>query len=256
MLLCCDFGNTNAKFLCYSEDGKKLFRRVISLQDINAHYFEETNFTAAAISSVVPKVSDEFAAMLKNRFNVEPFIINHKSEFNLTINYNTPELLGIDRICAAEGAYALFKDEVLDTTVHSKDFLIVIDFGTATTINIVSGKGSFEGGLITPGIQTMINSLFSNTAQLPQIDIRDYLNFIGRDTKSSIASGILNSTISLIEKTYNHLKNNLLAEDIFIYITGGNARLIQPYIKFENKLIEDLVLAGVRSVYERNKIGK
>jgi type III pantothenate kinase len=102
----------------------------------------------------------------------------------------------------------------------------------------------------------MINSLFSNTAQLPQIDIRDYLNFIGKDTKSSIASGILNSIISLIEKAHHYLKNNFSAEDIYIYITGGNARLIQPYIKFENKLIDDLVLAGVRSVYERNKIGK
>ncbi len=256
MLLCCDFGNTNAKFLCYSSEGKKIFRKTYSLSDINFNDFSAIDFKCSAISSVVPHVSREFATTLKKKFDIDPYIITYKSSFNLNINYNTPELLGIDRICAAEGAFALFKDEVLDTTVHQKDFLIVVDFGTATTINIVSGKGSFEGGLITPGVHTMINSLFSNTAQLPQIDIRDYLNFIGRDTKSSIASGILNSVVSLIDKTFNHLKHNMEAEDIYIYITGGNAKLIQPYIKFENKLIDDLVLAGVRSVYERNKIDR
>jgi len=256
MLLCCDFGNTNAKFAVYSFNGKKKFHKTFNLTKINIDDFAAINFTAASISSVVPQVSNEFASQIKSRFKIEPFVIGHKSKSNLSINYNTPESLGIDRICAAEGAFSLFKDEVVDTFIHQRDFLIVIDFGTATTINIVSGIGVFEGGIIMPGVHTMINSLYSNTAQLPQIDVRDYLNFIGKDTKSSIASGILNSVVSLIDKTYTHLKNNLDAEDIYIYITGGDATLIQPYIKFENKLVDDLVLSGVRSIYERNMSDK
>jgi len=253
MILCCDFGNTNAKFALYSKYGEKYFHKTFNLSKINLDDFTEILFSDVAISSVVPDVSDQFAEKIKDLFQIDPFIINHSSKFNLAINYNTPESLGIDRICAAEGAFALFREEVLDTSVHQKDFLMIIDFGTATTINIVTSSGAFEGGIIMPGVQTMINSLYSNTAQLPQIDVRNYLNFIGKDTKSSIASGILNSVVSLIDKTYNHLKHNLEAEEIYIYITGGNATLIQPYIKYENKLVDDLVLSGVRSVYERNK---
>lgn len=256
MLLCCDFGNTNAKFAIFSSRGEKKFHKTYNLSKINIDEFKETGFAKAAISSVVPQTSNKFAAKLKSEFGIEPYIISHNSLFNLKINYNTPQSLGIDRICAAEGAYSLFTEDVVDPTVYQKDYLLVIDFGTATTINIIAGKGSFEGGIIMPGVQTMINSLHLNTAQLPQIDVRDYLNFIGKDTKSSIASGILNSVISLIEKTYNHLKHNLYAENISIYITGGNAKLIQPYIKFENKFVDNLVLTGVRSVYERNKLDR
>ena len=83
---------------------------------------------------------------------------------------------------------------------------------------------------------------------------QDHQGTDGKDTRSSIASGILNSTISLIEKAHHHLINTSGVKTIKIYLTGGNAYVVQPYIMFENTLVEDLVLQGVKVVFERNKI--
>ena len=255
MFLACDIGNSNIKFAVYNNHDRSDFK-IIPDGETWTNSLKDLDITAAGISSVVPQKTEELVKYLKNEFNINPFIINTNSKFNLTINYKTPETLGIDRICAAEGALDLYRNGNPEVTDIKKIFLLVIDFGTATTLNIINHSGIYEGGIILPGIKLMINSLNNNTAQLPKVELTDYTSFIGKDTRSSIVSGVLNSTISIIEKVHSHLINVLKVESIKIFITGGNAGFIQPFIKYENVLVEDLVLLGVKAVYERNQCAK
>jgi type III pantothenate kinase len=255
MFLACDVGNSNVKLAVYNNTYRSFFK-IVPTGKINLSFLNDLNITSAAISSVVPQKTEELVKYLQNEFCFDPYIINIKSKFNLLINYKTPETLGIDRICSAEGALNLYRNDNPEVTDINKTFLLILDFGTATTINFVNHTAVFEGGIILPGIKLMINSLSINTAQLPKIELTDYTSFIGRDTRSSIASGVLNSTLSLLEKVYNHLTNVLGIDSIKIYITGGNASAIQPFIKYENVLVDDLVLRGVKAVYERNQIAK
>src|SRR5690606_9318905 len=145
------------------------------------------------------------------------------SSFNLKLNYDSLDTLGIDRICSCEGAFYLFRNSSEFQNYDEGTFLLTIDFGTATTINFIKYPGEFIGGIIFPGIKLMSSALNSNTAQLPLVEISDYKNLIGRTTRQSIASGILHSTLSLINETIVYLRKELNAEKIFVFITGGNA---------------------------------
>ena len=168
---------------------------------------------------------------------------------NLTIDYKTPETLGIDRLCSAEGAFLLFKNSEKYKNYKEGSYILSIDFGTATTINMIDYPGRFIGGLIAPGIDTMFESLKLRTSQLPLLSISNFVSTIGKDTKSSIASGIVTSVIGMIEKTIN----NLSAQNVFVYLTGGNAKKIIPHLNFEFVYEEGLVLYGINALYEMNK---
>lgn len=255
MLLACDIGNSRIKFGLYDKAGLRELR-ISSHGSLPQDWFGSREISSVAISSVVPSVASRLSGYFTKEFDIEPFVITHRSIFNLKIDYETPHSLGIDRICSAEGAFAIFKDTPEFKNYNKNSFIVTVDLGTASTVNIVKYNGVFTGGIIMPGMMTMANSLKSNTAQLPEISIEnDYKGLIGKNTRSSIASGILNSTLSLIESSVCTLESEMGAEMIKLYITGGNAALIDKHLKREHVLVEDLVLRGIRSVYERNVIG-
>ncbi|MGE5399857.1 MAG: type III pantothenate kinase [Ignavibacteriales bacterium] len=254
MLLACDIGNTRQKFALF--EGTSLVElRTFSGDTFELEWLKKYPVKNVAISSVVPSVTGKLTGMFLEELNVKPFVITHESLFNLKIDYATPHSLGIDRICSAEGAFSLFSREPSFKNYDKNTFLITVDLGTASTINIVKYNGIFDGGLIFPGISTMAGSLSKNTAQLPEIDLlNDYKNFIGKDTRSSIASGIINSTLSLIEKTCCYLLEQHKPGFLRVYLTGGNARIVHEMLSLEHQLAEDLVLQGVKAVFERNMI--
>ena len=215
MFLALDIGNSNIK------------AGVFKNQEI-VHHFTESNFhallssikhlplTCIAISSVVPDKTNNIIGELKNTFNIQPFVIKHDSKLNLKLGYKTPHTLGIDRICSAEGAYLMCNKYLAKGT-----YLITSDFGTATTVNIVKYPNVFTGGIIAPGINTMFDSLNKNTAQLPELTIEIYSDIIGDSTDSSIASGVVNSTVGLIEKVISYIFELTDCEEIIFYATGG-----------------------------------
>lgn len=251
MLLAFDIGNTNIKAGLF--DGDELISvKVFSPADNLFPELSAFEINRVAVSSVVPGLTFKITEIIKERLNLPAFIISAKSRFGVKINYDNPETLGIDRICSAEGAFSIFKKSNDFNTFDSKTFLVAIDFGTATTINIVGFPGIFMGGIIAPGIKTMMSSLKSNTAQLPEIDFESYKGFIGRDTKSSIASGIINSTTGLIEKILSFMKTELNSEKTHIFVTGGNAETIFPHLNFQYHYEKGLVLKGIKSVYDLN----
>lgn len=246
MLLAIDIGNTNIK--------AGIFDRQKLLDHFIASNFSEIisslgscNITAASISSVVPEKTKLIYEGVKSSFDCKPFIITNNVKFNLKVKYKSPETLGIDRLCSVEGA--LLSYENLDTGTY----LITIDFGTATTINIVKYPKLFIGGLISPGIKTLFHSLNKQTSQLPELTIDKYKSLIGDDTLTSIASGVVNSTIGLIDKTIKFLLEFSDCKEVIVYATGGMAEKLQSYLEQDVVYDKHLVLRGISAIYDLNK---
>jgi type III pantothenate kinase len=251
MLLACDIGNTNIKTVIFDDDKlveKKFFAGIESFTS----YLYNTAPGHLAISSVVPESTKKIISASKDIPGLVPFIISMDTKFNLKILYNSPETLGIDRLCSAEGAFYLFKNSDDYKGYNTKTFILSIDFGTATTVNIVAFPGDFIGGIIAPGITMMFEALNQKTAKLPNVTEKYYDTFIGRDTNSSIASGVLNSAAGLIKSTINYLDSGMKADKLKIFITGGNAEKLLPYLDFEYSFIPELVLLGIKTVYDKN----
>jgi len=246
MLLALDIGNTNTKSALFFSDQLMDFT-VHSNTNEATEYISKTSFTQAIICSVNPVkqkiISDKITA---KDVSIYQATINQK--FNLTIEYETPSTLGMDRVCSIVGALELATSQKI---ISENQFLITIDFGTATTINIVSPGRKFIGGLIAPGVSTMLYSLNEKTAQLPLPDMNSYQGLIGNSTKSSIIGGVITATIGMIKETVNHLKNegNILP---LVFATGGNATYILPYFKHKLIFDEALVLRGLKIIYDLN----
>jgi len=246
MLLAIDIGNTNIKAGIF--DRQKLLDHFIAsnFPEIISS-FGSYNITAVSISSVVPEKTKLIYEEVRNSFDCKPFIITKNVKFNLDVNYKTPETLGIDRLCSVEGALLWHKK------LDKGTYLMTIDFGTATTINIVKYPKLFIGGLISPGIKTLFQSLNKQTSQLPELTIDKYESLIGDDTPTSIASGVVNSTIGLIEKTVQSLLEFSDCEEVIVYATGGMADRLRGYLKQDIVYDKFLVLRGISAIYDLNK---
>jgi type III pantothenate kinase len=248
MLLTLDIGNTNIKSALFTDQSIKEFF-VHSDEGKVFEYLNKISFTDAAICSVNPRVekliTDNIASI-----GIKVFRTNIQNKFNFKISYQTPETLGLDRICSAAGAMEIADKKAL---LKKNQYLITIDFGTATTINIVSPYREFIGGLIAPGIITMIKSLNEKTAQLPFPDLNSYKGVVGNSTHSSIISGVMTSTLGMINETINHLTETSNKNIPIIFATGGNAKHVLPHLKFEVIFDEALVLKGLKEIYYLNK---
>jgi len=248
MVLACDIGNSRIKagiftnnilaevFVCNSVP--------ILIDMIQSHHIREV-----AISSVVPANTKDLQDTLE-KLDIFPFIITKDSDFNLCIDYNTQETLGMDRICSAEGAYFLNNQKRVLRRHH---LLVTIDFGTATTFNVVTYPGVFAGGIIAPGIDMMFRSLNKETAQLPLVFQNDFNGLIGKSTRESIASGVLNSAAGLIDRTLRIINEEFKPEKVHIYITGGNFESIKPFLDYKYMYKEALVLYGINAIFNKSK---
>jgi len=250
MILVFDIGNTRIKCGLFEKDKLKSLTNFTTIESIST-FIKENEFDNVCISSVSNKLTSQITELVKAKTKVEPLFLNYKSKTNIKINYDTPQTLGMDRICSVEGALFLKGWEKLS---GENEFIFTMDLGTATTINILQSPNIFLGGSISPGIKLMFDSLNSNTAQLPSLTINSYDNVIGKSTASSIASGVVNSTIGLLDRMINQLKSNYAAKEIHLFITGGNAESILPFINYEYKFEPGLVLCGAYSLYKLNTI--
>ena len=250
MFLACDVGNSLIKIGVFKND--KLIEHIkIIPEKLDVGIFAEYDISGAAVSSVNKKSSSKIIDLITENFGVIPFEISTSKKLNLKLDYETPETLGIDRICGAEGAFYIFRKSEKEYT--NDDFIISIDFGTATTFNLVKYDGVFTGGLIAPGISMMSHSLSSETAQLPEVNLSDFTSTIGKSTKSSIASGIINATLGMINSVLDQLDKENSAAKFHIYITGGNAGKILPHLNFSYSYQPALVLYGIKSIYGKNR---
>jgi len=248
MLLACDIGNTNIKAGIFTNDKLTefhFFQEITPLIDL----IKTNKLRDIAVSSVVPLTTIQLIDNLHS-LKLNPIIINKDSIFNLKIDYDSRETLGIDRICSAEGSYYLYSRE---KELKKDQIIISIDLGTATTLNIIKYPGIFAGGIIAPGTDLMFRSLKNDTAQLPKVSSKAYRNIIGRTTNESIASGVLHSSAGLIERAIKLIQAETNAREVIIYITGGNFENIQRFLNFDYVYEKGLVLYGINAIHKKNR---
>jgi type III pantothenate kinase len=200
------------------------------------------------ISSVVPPLTKRFARMTKKYFHQEPVIISSELNLGITIHYENPKSLGTDRICSAIAGHA-----------HYGGPLIIIDFGTATTYNIIASNGDFLGGVITPGIETAARSLHMRTAKLPSltsVQLQFPQTLINTTTLGSMQAGILwgalDGMTGIVDRIQLELSKHRWKKAVVI-ATGGFSPLIAEQTPLIQHVEPMLVLDGIRLIWNRVK---
>ncbi len=251
MLLAVDVGNTHISLGVFDgKDLKATFRMTakqprtsdeygIGLCDLLVHRnFSISDIDDVIISSVVPDIMHSLGSAIIKYFNVRP-IVPSNLEMGLKINTEHPKEIGTDRIVDAVAAYEKYKGPV-----------IVIDFGTATTYDVVSEDGVFEGGLISTGIRTSARALWSGAAMLPEIEIKKPRDIIGKETVSSMQGGLVFGYIGQVEYIVRRLKEAGY-EKATTVATGGLGNIIVPETEAIDVYDPHLTMDGLRIIYEK-----
>jgi len=209
----------------------------MSLRNMGDYNAIAADVTGVAFSSVVPEINAVYHSMSKKLFNVESFEIRYDSKFSIGINYRDIKKLGIDRIVNTVAAHHEYGDGC-----------VVIDIGTAATFDVLSHNGSFDGGLISPGIGTTIKALAESASNLPEIVFGKPDMLVALDTENAIKSGFYYGWISLIEGIVQKIEK-IYEKEYRIVLTGGFAEKIASGI--ERKIILDplLTMKGIRYIY-------
>ena len=197
---------------------------------------------AAAISSVVPPLTDVFERLCRRYFGVTPLVVGPGVRTGLRILYENPKEVGADRICNAVAVYARYGGPA-----------IVVDFGTATTFTAVSAEGDFLGGAIAPGIGISVDALAEQTAQLPRIELAKPRTVIGRSTVAAMQAGILYGFVGQVEEIVRRMRAELGAAAIVV-ATGGWADFIVDECRSIDRLDPLLTLEGLRLIHERTRV--
>ncbi|MGE5315316.1 MAG: type III pantothenate kinase [Acidobacteriota bacterium] len=252
MILAIDIGNTHTVFGIY--DKQKLLGdwRVTSfvsrtedeLGALVSTFCESAGIalkkiTSVGISSVVPNLTDIASLMSRKYFSIEPVIVSADLPLGLPIRYDDPRAVGADRLCNAVAAHAKYKGP-----------LVIVDFGTATTFDVVSERGEYLGGVIAAGIETQAGELHRRAAKLPKIDLRFPPKIIGTNTVHSMQAGILYGALDAMETMIRRISKEL--DDYpTVIATGGFSGLMTQHSKLINKCEPALVLEGIRLIVER-----
>jgi len=246
MLLAIDIGNTNITFGLFK--GKRLLKRMdIPTSSINSKNnsiqkikkaFLRYKIEAILICSVVPKAEQLLTVIARKLFKVKPIILGKDINVPIKNLYKKPKQVGQDRLVNTYAGYTFYKTP-----------LIIIDFGTAITFDIVSKSGAYLGGIITPGIELALNALSEKTALLPKIKLRKIPSIIGKSTPESMASGAFYGFSSMCDGLVARLKKRY-GFNFNVVATGGNAYLIAPFTASIRRVDSNLTLKGINLVYQ------
>jgi len=256
MLLAIDIGNTHTVFGIYRGSNLVADWRVTSMlqrteDEIGTQVklflhdagVSSSEIRGVGISSVVPNLTDIFSMMAQKYFGAEPLLISSALDLGIKIHYDDPNSVGADRLCNAVAGFRMFGGP-----------LIIIDFGTATTYDVVASNGDYLGGVIAPGIETSAVDLHRRAAKLPKVELHFPQTIIGRDTASSMQAGILFGAVDAMEGMVGRLQSEIAKREgkgAKVVATGGFARLIAERSTLIAQCVPSLVLDGVRLIYER-----
>ena len=209
-------------------------RNLFELEGISSKDIE-----GMVISSVVPPLNETFESLANQYFSLEPLFIEPTRQDLVPIPlYKPPADVGADRIVNAVAAFDLIGGPC-----------IVVDFGTATTFDAISGKGEYLGGVIAPGIGISAEALFSSASKLPRIEIRKPSKVIGDSTVGSMQSGLYFGYVGLVEGILRNMKGELGEAEVLA--TGGLASLVAAATEAIDRVEEDLTLFGLRIFYSK-----
>lgn len=204
---------------------------------------ERGAITQIALCSVVPGLVHTVRACCLKYFDIDPLVMQPGRKTGLKIKYKDPAQVGADRIANAIGAVHLFPGRNL----------IVVDYGTATTFDVVSAHKEYLGGAIVPGIRMGMESLSSRTAQLPKVDIARPEHFVGTTTAASIQTGLYYGNVAILEHFTARIRKEAFGGAPCVVIgTGGFSRLFEDEKLFD-VLLPDLVLIGLARFLEMNR---
>ena len=252
VLLAIDVGNTNIVIGVFhnesileswrlSTDKAKTsdeYRLLIS-QLFHQSGIETNRLTGMIISCVVPAILPRLLEMSHQQFHLEPIVLNAGMDFGMTVLYDNPKELGADRIANAIGGYTEYGGP-----------LIIVDFGTTTNFDVVSQEGAYLGGAIAPGLRTSTEALSERAALLPRIDLRVVSQAIGKNTISSMQSGLYFGFLGQMEEIIRRIKRELSGKPKVI-ATGGVAELIAGNSELVETVEPYLTLKGLRVIYDR-----
>jgi len=254
MLMVLDVGNTNIVLGVF--EGKRLVRnwRISTNKDKTADEYglqirmlfeysgiKCSDMAAVIISSVVPTVMSALESMSANYFGIKPLVVGPGVKTAMPIRYDNPKEVGADRIVNAIAAYEIYGGP-----------LIVVDFGTATTFDAISADGAYLGGAIAPGIGISTEALYTKAAKLPRIELLKPKAVIGKNTVSSMQSGIIYGFVGQADGIVSRMKKEMGGK-AYVVATGGLAELISNESGLIDTINSNLTLEGLRIIYERNK---
>jgi type III pantothenate kinase len=254
MLLTIDIGNTSIHFGVFDRNRLKDEWRITTTPHKTSDEYGMTIkeflqigkidvrlIKGVVLCSVVPILSSAFCKASEKYFRCRPLIVNFKTKTGLKILYDPPRDVGADRIANAVAARARYGESVL-----------IVDFGTATTFDVVSKQGEYVGGVITPGVMISVESLFAKAAKLPVVELSRPKRIIGQDTVSSIQSGIIYGYASMVDGVVQRMRQEWGGR-LRVIATGGLAEIISRYCKTVEEIRPFLTLEGLNILCRMNK---
>ncbi|MFA9424383.1 MAG: type III pantothenate kinase [Sedimentibacter sp.] len=254
MILVVDIGNTNIVVGVYDGDDIVGSWRMVTRSEktsdeygifilnlLNYNNVNQKDITSAIVSSVVPNVMHSFENALKKYFNIEPIIVGPGIKTGITILTDNPREVGADRIVGIVAAYHIYGGP-----------LIVIDFGTATTYDVLSDKGEFKYGITSPGIQISADALWQKTAQLPSVELKKPSSILAKNTVTSIQAGLVYGYIGQVEYIVNKIKEEMGIETMKVVATGGLGRMMADETSVIDVYDPQLLFKGLKIIHDKN----
>lgn len=254
MILAADAGNTNIKLGVFENEHLKMVTRMPTktrkspqayrhdvLAMLRENGINPGDIEAVAVSTVVPEATESFVEGARQLFLAEPLLVGSKTKTGITIKTDHPAELGADRLVNAVAALQAYGGPVL-----------VIDFGTATTYDVMTKRGEFLGGIIAPGMEICAEALFENTARLPRIAIERPQRVMGTNTISSMRSGIYYGYLGQAEYMIRRLKEELEL-NCKVIATGGLSGMFHGATDLIDIFDPDLTLKGLNYIARMNR---
>ncbi len=257
MIICIDIGNTNVKYAIYDKDTLKIsFRVATDFKKTSDEYgsqlvnmlkvmeIKKGAITGGIISSVVPSLDYTIDKMCSLYLGIEPLHIEPGLKSGLNIRCDDAREVGADRIVNCVSAIVKYGENKP---------MIVVDFGTATTFNIISGSHEFIGGVISPGIKGSLDSLVNGTAKLPRVEIEAPKSIIAKNTVTNMQAGIVFGFAGLVEYIVTRIKKELKTQDVKTIATGGFSQVISKEVSCIDIVDKLLTLEGLKYLYYLNR---
>jgi type III pantothenate kinase len=267
MLLAVDVGNSNTSLGVFADEdeprlvcelrlstGRNWTRDELGVllhQALGLHEISLSSIRDAAVACVVPPVQGPLIEALRSYAEVEPLVVGPGVKTGIPVLYDPPQDVGADRIVSAIAAH-----ERHGRAGEQKRPVIVVDFGTATTFDVVSAKPEYLGGVIAPGIGISADALFARASKLPRVDVAQPPRVVGRNTVHAMQSGLFYGSVGLVEGMIARISEELARGKHgapAVVATGGHAGAIAAQTDRIDAVDDTLMLRGLWSIFARNR---